>query len=260
MTDSMPLRTGQRTHGHPPLVSIVLTTRNRPQFLPLALQYCRWQDYPRYEVVLVDDSHQRLGISWRARPTFRHIRLSEPRPLGDKLNIGIAESRGEYILKMDDDDFYAANFLTQLWKAAAGSDPARAITFLQPFLFLDLRRLEVRRSDPDRCSGATLFFHRTYWCRAPFRSVPESVDGWFMLDHSMSVSDPETFRIADALESFLQVRHEGHLWNGMPDGEPVQAYLERQPIYHKSARELLPAHIFARYAFLARTLGHQGRD
>lgn len=255
----MTLRTDPGTDEQPPLVSIVLTTRDRPQFLPLALQYCRWQDYPRYEVVLVDDSHRRAKISWSGAPAFRHIRLGQPWPLGEKLNIGIAESRGEYILKMDDDDFYAADFLTQLWRATVGSDPARAITFLQPFLFLDLRSLEIRLSDPERCSGATLFFHRTYWCRAPFRSVPESVDSWFMLDHAMSISNPQTFRIADALESFLQVRHGRHLWNHMPDGEPVQTYLERQPVYHKSARELLPARLFARYASLGRALRRQGK-
>lgn len=236
------------------LVSVILTTKNRPTFLALALRYYREQMYAYRELVVVDDGDVASSEPELVTPDVTYIRLNPGEPLGTKLNLGIQQCRGAYILKMDDDDYYARDFLAQMMRSAIDCNPETSVSFLQPFLFLDIRTMNVRQSDPGRCSGATLLFHRRYWERQAFRDLPAEVDAHFLLDHGFDVRDPQSLNRVGAIESFLQVRHGGHLWNRMPDGEHIDEYLAGLPLYHKTARELVPDWAYQRYLAMQRDL------
>lgn len=242
------------TNAQSPTVSVILTTHNRPQFLELALYFYSTQTYKRCNLVIVDDSTVPANHPILFQPDVQYIYLKKYTPLGTKLNIGIRESDGQYLLKMDDDDYYAPDFLEKMVMATQGTNPQTSISFLQPFLFLNLQSLQIYLADPGRCSGATLFFSRQYWQFCEFRDIPSDVDAYFMLDHNVNIRVKETFNRVNGLESFLQVRHTRHLWNNMPDGEPIDQYLLHRPIYSKQLKDILPDRIYAEYLTLRQIL------
>jgi glycosyltransferase involved in cell wall biosynthesis len=231
-----------------PVISVVLATRDRPAFLSLALQYYAWQTQRETELIVVDDSSSPAATP--ANQAIRRLALGSTTSLGTKLNLGVEQARGRFILKMDDDDYYAPHFLGTML-AACVERPRSAIAFLQPFLFLDLLTLTVRCADAGRCSGATLFFERALWEQVPFRDTSTAVDAEFLLDHGADARRDSTFTRVHALESFLQVRHGSHTWTHMPWGESVETYVARLPLHDKQLDDLVPPWVAARYRELA---------
>jgi len=78
-----------------PLVSVVLTTRDRPRFLPIALECYRRQTYSRRELVVVDDGEQSPAAAVDVeRAGRRLLRLDSVATLGTKLNLGCEAARG----------------------------------------------------------------------------------------------------------------------------------------------------------------------
>ena len=97
-------------------VSVVIITRNRADFIWEALEATTTQDYPDYEVLVVDSSTgadrektERLAKKYGARY------VAEPRR-GQSLarNTGIANTSGEILAFTDDDCVPAKDWLTQV--------------------------------------------------------------------------------------------------------------------------------------------------
>ncbi|MBV7403916.1 glycosyltransferase [Enterobacter sp. ENT03] len=104
-----------------PFVSVVTPTWNRGAFLPYLLYMFRYQDYPadRRELIILDDSeNSHLAIintlthQDPERFNIRYIHHPERLALGKKRNMLNELARGEYIVCMDDDDFYPADKLS----------------------------------------------------------------------------------------------------------------------------------------------------
>ena len=134
-----------------PLVSVVLTTRDRPRLLPVALACYRHQTCPNRELIVVDDG-DRVPADEAAVEAAggRLIRVPTGLPLGEKLNRGASQARGWLCQKMDDDDWYGPDFLRTMvdalldsWRVACRP----TVAFVAPFLFFDLARWEVSAGD-----------------------------------------------------------------------------------------------------------------
>src|SRR5262249_4001230 len=70
-----------------PLVSVILTTRDRPRFLAVALACYRRQTYPHRELIVVDDGDDFPADEARiAAVGGRLLRVEPGTPLGAKLN------------------------------------------------------------------------------------------------------------------------------------------------------------------------------
>ncbi|MCC7024714.1 MAG: glycosyltransferase family 2 protein [Thermomicrobiales bacterium] len=233
-----------------PRVSVVLTTRDRPRFVPLALAGYRQQSYPAHdrELIVVDDGDRfPVDEAEVAAAGGTLVRLPPGTPLGSKLNAGIARARGLLIQKMDDDDWYGPDFLAasvaaldRRWRVACRP----ALVFLSPFLFFDLARWEIRRSRQGHLPGATLLFPRDIWEEQPFRPLPGDEDVWFLLDQARLGAVTTT---SGALESYLAVRHaglgddRGHTWTHQATGQALDDYTRYLQPYARSPEELLPA-------------------
>ncbi|MFN8591225.1 MAG: glycosyltransferase [Thermomicrobiales bacterium] len=240
----------------PPLVSVVLTTRDRPRFLPLALAGYRQQIWPHRELIVVDDGDRfpaDAAAVWAAGG--RLVRVPPGTPLGSKLNAGIDIARGGVIQKMDDDDWYGPDFLMATMGALLANwrevcQPT--LVFLSPFLFFDLASWELRRSRPGHLPGATLLFPRDQWEEQPFRPLPGDEDVWFLLDQTRLGA---TTVQADALTAYLAVRHagvpedRGHTWVHQGSGERLDDHTRRLERYDQPPEALLPA--WARDAYRA---------
>src|SRR5581483_2994562 len=95
-----------------PFVSVLLTTRDRPRLLPVALACYRQQTYPNRELIVVDDGG-RVPADRSAVEAVggRLLRVAPGAWLGEKLNVGAEAARGALCQKMDDDDWYGPDFL-----------------------------------------------------------------------------------------------------------------------------------------------------
>ncbi len=94
------------SRADPPLVSVIIPTRDRAECLLKLLQTLEQQEYPHYEIIVVDQSevvdprvvraYERFGP--RLRPVYvKNVGRSNAK------NIGIAEAKGGILLFCDDD-------------------------------------------------------------------------------------------------------------------------------------------------------------
>ncbi|WP_345281301.1 glycosyltransferase family 2 protein [Kitasatospora albolonga] len=118
---------GPRTPaGHPPRVSVVIATHDRPEPLRQCLDSLLRIDSPRYEVLVVDnapagdDAHALIRERYAGRVRY----LREPvAGLARAHNLGLAAARGELVAFTDDDTLVDRNWLAAL--TAAFDDDAR---------------------------------------------------------------------------------------------------------------------------------------
>ena len=99
----------------PVLVSVVMPTYNRRNYIRESLDSVLAQDFSDFEVIVVDDGSTD-GTEEAVRPyegRIRYIR-QENRGAGVARNVGIRNARGTYIAFMDSDDLSRPNHLKSL--------------------------------------------------------------------------------------------------------------------------------------------------
>lgn len=115
--------------GSPPLVSVVLPTRNRVELLRRAVESVRAQSEQSLELIVVDDAssdetHAYLEKLAAADDRVRLVHNTIPRGGGGARNEGVKISRGEWIAFIDDDDEWLPTKLERqlgTLKATAGA-------------------------------------------------------------------------------------------------------------------------------------------
>ena len=95
-----------------PTVSLCTPTFNRRPFIPIMLELFRNQLYPRHrmEWIILDDGTDPIGDLLDAatdiREHIKYIRLAKKIPLGKKRNMMHSFCNGQFIVYIDDDDYY----------------------------------------------------------------------------------------------------------------------------------------------------------
>jgi len=117
-----------------PAVSIVIPTRNRPDFLRSALESAVTQTFTDIEIIVVDDSdpiHQNDESSViESFADERIVWIRNPKPLGQagNINSGFDKARGEFLVLLHDDDILYPNCIEILFRIFE-QDPATDIAF-----------------------------------------------------------------------------------------------------------------------------------
>jgi glycosyltransferase involved in cell wall biosynthesis len=102
----------RRPAGVEPLVSVIVPVYNGERFLDRALESAIAQYYPATEILIIDDGSTDGSAAVAARyPAARYIR-QENAGVAAARNRGIAESRGEAIAFLDQDDLWERQKLT----------------------------------------------------------------------------------------------------------------------------------------------------
>ena len=102
-----------------PLVSVVVTHYNLPDYLPKALASLAAQTYPSLEVLVIDDgsscplAQQVWQEQQQAHPQYRFL-TQENAGCGVARNRGLAEARGEYVLFLDADNVALPQLISTL--------------------------------------------------------------------------------------------------------------------------------------------------
>jgi glycosyltransferase involved in cell wall biosynthesis len=102
-------------------VSVVIPTRDRPDFLALTLRSVLWQEQVDAEVLVVDDGSERGTATLLEQIGDARIHLLRnvgPAGVSGARNSGIAAARGDWIAFLDDDDLWAPNKLASQLAAA----------------------------------------------------------------------------------------------------------------------------------------------
>ena len=148
-----------------PLISCVLTTADRPEFLAQSVRLFQAQDYPARELIIIDDGAAVAG-SFADDTRIRYLRLPAGMDAARSLRYGCEQARGSLIALWDDDSWFAKGRLT--YQAAPLLTGDTDITGLTPGLLLELPRWlfwacpeDARRVQfPRGISPGTLLFRR----------------------------------------------------------------------------------------------------
>ncbi|MBI5799333.1 MAG: glycosyltransferase [Verrucomicrobia bacterium] len=112
----------------PPGVSVIIPAYNYARFLPVAVESCLKQDYPNFEVVVIDDGSKdnTREIMARYGPPVRYV-FQANAGLSDARNSGIREARFDHVAFLDADDLLRPNHLSVCMAALAQLPPDYAL-------------------------------------------------------------------------------------------------------------------------------------
>ncbi len=158
-----------RSVEQPARLSVLLATK-RPNFLEPAIRQVNRQSYQPRELIVVlhgDDFSPDVAetLEHQVEGPLSIVRADGRLPLGDALNLGVEAARGELIVKMDDDDWYAEDHLWDLVLAHEYSGAA-LVGKAAEFLFLADLGITIRRFARDaetsdrRITSGALLVHR----------------------------------------------------------------------------------------------------
>jgi len=131
-----------------PFISVVVCTRDRPARLEVCLGYLARQDYPSFEVLVIDnvpsgDTVRKL-VEARAGEavTFRYV--AEHRPgLSWARNTGVAAAAADLIAFLDDDDEPDSRWLSGVARGFARGDDVGCVTGMTLASRLETRAQEL---------------------------------------------------------------------------------------------------------------------
>jgi hypothetical protein len=95
-----------------PSVSIITPTYNRRKMFSMAIRNFSMIEYPpeKIEWIIIDDSEENKGVEDMIprdkRIKYIPIHTKDKMSVAHKRNIGVKEAKNEYIIHMDDDDYY----------------------------------------------------------------------------------------------------------------------------------------------------------
>lgn len=136
-------------------VSLIIATRNRAQFLCRAIESARSAG-AGVEIIVVDDaSSESTAEVCRARPYVRYLRLERRQGLAEARNVGLIESRGEFITFLDDDDLRMPGSL-DVQVDCLNRDQGAGLVYGQALVFKDNGAFV--RIYPRECPSGDLFW------------------------------------------------------------------------------------------------------
>ncbi|HEV2801613.1 MAG TPA: glycosyltransferase [Pyrinomonadaceae bacterium] len=167
-----------------PLVTCIMPTADRPQFVAQAIRYFLRQDYAAKELIIVDDGRAPVGALVPADERVRYLRLEAKLPVGAKRNLACEAARGEIIAHWDDDDWHAPHRLSYQVKSMV---EARAeLCGIKMLLFYDPRgggrawRYSYPPSRKAWVSGSSMCYTREFWAGTRFREIDVGEDARFV--------------------------------------------------------------------------------
>jgi glycosyltransferase involved in cell wall biosynthesis len=164
-----------------PLVSCIMPTYNRRQFVGQAIWYFLRQDYTPRELLILDDGEDVIDDLVPDDPRIHYVRLDGRRSLGAKRNLACEISRGELICYWDDDDWMAPQRLSL--QVAALLESGADVCGARQLLHYRLQAGEAwlysyPAGERPWLAGPTLLYRRTAWeaCRFADLQVGEDTN------------------------------------------------------------------------------------
>lgn len=228
-----------------PLISCIMPTYNRRRHLTLALEMFRAQDYPRLELIIVDDGSDAVRDLVCDEPCVRYIRLEARASIGTKRNLACKHAAGSIIAHWDDDDWYAPERLR--YQSASILSGEADLTGLESSFVLDLPSGQFWTAQPHlhrrmfvgNVHGGTLVYRRELLAegvRYPETNLAE--DAAFLSRATklgkrlLKLSNPGIF---------VYVRHDQNAWKAFKPGRFISPagweHINPPPTFHPQLLE-----------------------
>jgi glycosyltransferase involved in cell wall biosynthesis len=166
-----------------PLVSCIMPTYNRREFIPRALHYFLRQDYDSKELIIVDDGTDPIGDLVPKDDRLRYVRLPEKISVGAKRNRACEAARGDLIAHWDDDDWHAPQRLR--YQIEALQREHADVCGINRLLFYDAindRAWQYVYPAQRRfwLAGSSLCYTRSFWAAHRFADLNVGEDARFV--------------------------------------------------------------------------------
>lgn len=154
-----------------PDISIVMLTKDRRSFMPLAKYSYMIQSYPesKMELVIVDDGDDPIEDTLFGVPNVKYVRCDTKMTISQKRNLGVKESLYDIVAFMDDDDVYPNNSILHR-TAMMLKEPKKECAFCTTIPCYDITNYSSFMNVPPmtleqskRVSEATLIFTKKFW-------------------------------------------------------------------------------------------------
>lgn len=200
-----------------PCISVFASTK-RPENIPFLLSCFDHQTYANKELVLVlhtDEAAESVYALTRGRRDVRVYHTSpEKYSFGQALNFAVQHTSGDYLTKMDDDDYYGPEYLKDIMTAFQFADERIIGKDATYYFFEDTKEVVVRRPGEMLGSswsvrGSTITVRRDVFDLVKFQTVPTGEDSLFFEDcrkHSIFVYACDRFNYM-ALRSAEKEKH-----------------------------------------------------
>ncbi|MFC4057838.1 glycosyltransferase [Planomonospora corallina] len=210
-----------------PAVSVLLCTR-RPEMVEFALGQVARQRGVEVEVVLSLHGFPRdlpavAGAISSYGGEITVIEEDGDRVFGEVLNRAARRARGTFLAKMDDDDWYGPDHLSDLLLAQRYSN-ADLVGTASEFVYLDAIDVTIHReirteTYADRVAGSSMLVSRAALDEAGgFRPIPRTVDGQLL--EAVSSAGGRIYRTHGFNYIVSRRRISGHTWQ-----EPLTTFL-----------------------------------
>lgn len=264
-----------------PIISVIITTYNRPDLLPRAINSVLNQTFDNLECIVVDDcspdSETKTLVQSIDDERLRYIRHDKNRGLSAARNTGIECARGDYIAFLDDDDEWLTTKLEQQLELLVNLPDDYAVVYCWMDYYSDSQNKVIRKYRPKLRgdifsntldaqpigSGSTLLVRKTI--AEEFggfdESLPRGVDGDFI----RRVSEKYKFDYVPEVLVRYYIEH-GHERITRDDVEGIQNHingLQTKLTKFKTALDAHPtraANIYADLAFHYALLGEWTRS
>ena len=231
-----PATASHRTSG--PLVSCIMPTADRPEFVARAIDCFLKQDYEYRELIVLDDGAESVEHLVPVDPRIHYGRARGHLSLGAKRNLACERASGTFIAHWDDDDWYAGWRLSYQVRALAET-PRAVICGVSTPLFFDpitSRAWRYTWSGPTGwVHGATFCYRRSFWERVRFLEISEGEDVAFLRATSEAAVlslDQDTFYVGTIHARNASVkRTESAGWVRWPEDLVKQALGDDWPAY-----------------------------
>lgn len=202
----------------PPSVSVVICTC-RPEYLEWAIESVNRQRYNNLELVLVLHGFQASTSASAVNASKVPVRVIEVDSgvvFGEALNAGFEAASGDYVTKLDDDDWYGPNHLLDIMNASRYANATIVGSFSE---LVHLEQLDTTIYRPASSgekwvkgvAGGTITIARSDFKELNgFPSLPTAVDAG-LLERAREAGG-RVYR-THGLEYVLARREQGHTWD-----------------------------------------------
>ncbi len=211
-----------------PLITCIMPTRNRPDFVKRSVYLFHAQDYPNKELLIFDEESFLDGIDQRDNVAYQWSSVVTYQSIGAKRNAMCKAASGDLIAHWDDDDWQSPRRLST--QVAAMQAHGARLCGLDRLVFYNGERAWLFQTvRKPWLAGGTLMYERSLWQEQPFTEVSNGedvafIDAAFKRDVKIAAINDESLYVAMIHGANTTTRNVDSQWGGF-DVETVRKWI-----------------------------------
>jgi len=189
-----------------PFVSICTPTFNRRPFYAMAIQCFQHQTYPkdRMEWIIIDDGTDKIEDLVKDIPQVKYFKYDERMNLGKKRNLMHEKSKGDFIVYMDDDDYYPPERVSHAVETLQKNPQAMVAGSSEMYIFFKhvQKMYQFGPYNANHATAATFAFRREFLKQSSYQdNAALAEEKFFLKDYTVP------FVQMDPLKTILVFSH-----------------------------------------------------